>query len=117
MSEIEKFMEPLTKGSFTDLIKPEDIAIRAAQSMIEDEIKVHIKETLDRNPALKAELKKAIRDYMEAKVKVFSSQLKIMSLTAKLGVEMLPDDLKTELSDEFIHLFEKDLGKLLERTL
>jgi type I site-specific restriction-modification system R (restriction) subunit len=108
LSEILKL-----KSKLSDLISAESLAIEVAREMIRDEIKQHIKQKLDANPALRKELKDAIGMYYEAKIKETFATIKIAKACAKLGLDLIPEKLRKEMSLEL----ELELGKLFERTL
>ena len=117
MGDLEDVIPPMFKGAFIDLLKSEELLAGAAQSLIEDEIKRYIRQKLDENHELKREIKKAMEGYMEARVRQLAAQVKLMGLTAKLGILLIPEDVRAELSGEILSIFEKELGKVLEKTL
>ncbi len=117
MVDLNEMVPSMLQGSLTDFIKGEELLTNAAQSLLEDEMKKHIRRVLDENPEIKRELKKAMEDYLEARMKQLAAQVKIMGLTAKLGVLMIPDHVRKEFSEEMLSLFEKDLATILEKAL
>jgi len=117
MSDLEEIIPPLFRGAFTDILKSEELLSNAAQSLLEDEIKRYIRQKLEDNPELRHELKKAMEEYLEARMKQLAAQVKIMGLTAKLGVLLIPERVREQFSEELLSLFEKDLGAILEKTL
>ncbi len=113
MSNGKKVLQPLLKEGLYDVFGGEDLLIEAAHDLIREEIKKHIREKLDANPELKKEFKDAIGMYFEAKLKEAFANVKLVKAGAKLGLEMIPDNLKATMSKEL----EQEIGKLLEKTL
>lgn len=82
-------IDSLLKGT-RDIIHTEDLAIEAVRDLVKDEIKKYIKEKLNANPALKKELKAAVKDLLEAKIKEAFALVKVGKCAAKLGLELVP---------------------------
>lgn len=117
MSDLDKLLTPLLKTAISDILKGEEIVINATQSIVEDEIKAYILRKLDDNPGLKRELKRAINNYMEARIRMIAAQMRVISLSAKLGILLIPEKVRNELSDEILSMFEKELTSFLEKTI
>ena len=117
MTKLEKVIAPIVKDAVSSLSLTEDIIIEAVQDLVREEIKRRIKERLKKNPALKREINDAIKLYLEAKAKEAYAGLRLAKAGAKLGLEIMPEDLKKELSKEFLGLLEKELSELMEKTL
>ncbi|MCK5547725.1 MAG: hypothetical protein KAI64_01835 [Thermoplasmata archaeon] len=111
-----KELESLLKGT-TGLIQAEDLAIEAVKDLVKDEIKKYVLEKLNANPELKKELKEAVEEYLEAKVKEVFALLKVGKCAAKLGLELIPSSLKGEITKDIVSLFEKEINLVLEKTL
>jgi hypothetical protein len=107
----------LLKGSVGDLLKAEDLVLDAMRDTVRDELKRRIRAELDNNPELRQELRDAVRLLFEAKVQEAYAGLKLAKAGAKLGLEMLPPDLRQEIGREVMATFEKEIGRLLEKTL
>lgn len=107
----------LLKGGVGDLLRPEDIVLESMRDLVRDEVKRRIREQLDANPELKQEMRDAVRLLMEAKVQEAYASLKIAKAAAKLGIEILPPDLRQELGREVMATFEKEVSRLLEKAL
>ncbi len=102
-----------TKG----LLQAEDILVEAIKDMVKDEIKRYVREKLDARPELKEELKIAITEMMEAKVKEAAALVKMAKAGAKLGLELVPPHLREEVTKELIGIFEKEISVLMDKTL
>jgi adenosyl cobinamide kinase/adenosyl cobinamide phosphate guanylyltransferase len=117
MSESEDVFTQLLKGTVTDIMPHKDLMIDAVQDLVKDEIKHYIKKKLDEDPQLKAEIKEAINEYLSAKIKEVNATLKLAKSGAKLGLNLIPDNLRAEVSRDIVGLFEKELGIILEKGL
>ena len=103
--------------SILDTIDAEDIMVEALKDMVKDEIKRHIRSTLDKNPELRDEIKEAIQMYMEARARQIYATVKIGKGAAKLGLSLLPPELKKDLSKEVLSILEKEFGDIMDRAL
>jgi hypothetical protein len=107
----------LLKGGMGGMLNAEDLVLDSMRDLVRDELKRRIREQLDANPELKQELRDAVRLLLEAKVQEAYAGLKIAKATAKLGIEVLPPDLRAELGKEVMATFEKEVSRLLEKAL
>jgi glycyl-tRNA synthetase (class II) len=98
------------------LFRTEEFAIELLEEFVKDELKSYLREKLNKNPKLKAELKSAITEYVEAKFKEMYALLKIAKCTAKIGLELTPPKLRAELTKELMAIFEKELFTMFEKT-
>jgi hypothetical protein len=117
MSESEDVLSQILKGAVTDIIPHQELVIDAVQDLVKDEIKHYIKQKLDEDPELKAEIKEAINEYLSAKIKEVNATLKLAKSGAKLGLKLIPDNLREEVSRDIVSLFEKEMGIILEKGL
>lgn len=114
---MEDVVGKLLKGSVHDLMQTEDIVLESMRDLVRDEVKRKIREELERNPELRAEIRDAVRLLFEAKVQEAYAGLKLAKAGAKLGLEMLPPDLRQEIGREVMATFEKEMARLLEKAL
>jgi len=116
MTDLES---PLIKN-FTKEMLPvldtENFIIEAVHSLIKDEIKRYIRAKLDEDEELRAELKEAVELYMETKLKELYYGVKIAKTGAKLGLNLIPEKLRTEISEEISKLLEKEMSQILEKS-
>lgn len=105
------------KGGVTDLLGNEELVVDAMRDLIKDELKRKMREELEKNPELREEMRDAVRLYFEARVHQAYASLKFVKASAKLGVQMLPDELRAELGKEIGSLLEKEVASLLEKAV
>jgi hypothetical protein len=107
----------LLKGSVGDLVRAEDLVLDAMRDMVRQELQRKIREELESNPELKAEFREAVRLLFEAKVQEAYAGLRLAKAGAKLGLEMLPAEMRQEIGREVMATFEKEMARLLEKAI
>lgn len=113
MTKQEDALTPLLSHPLKNIIGDEEIIIEVARELVKDEIKRIIRQKLEENPELRQELKDAIGMYFEAKIKEAYAGIKLAKSSAKLGLDLIPEHLRVEMSKEL----QQDLIKLVEKTL
>lgn len=98
------------------MLSSETLLIEAVQDLVKDEVKRTMREKLDANPQLKEELKQAVQELLQAKVHEAYAVLKIGKVGAKIGIEMVPPELRREIGRELVTMFEKEVSKMLEQS-
>lgn len=104
-------------GKLLDMVGGEELIIETFRDLVKDELKRHIRETLDDNPELKQEVKDAVGRYFEAKVLETVALLAIAKAGAKVSLEALPEHLRGKVGKDLARAIEKDLTAVLERSL
>lgn len=117
MEQGGNLVSQVLKGGFTDLLGNEELVVDALRDLLKDEIKRKMREELERNPELREELKDAVRLYFEAKVHEAYATLKFVKASAKLGVQMMPDQMRDQLGKEIGSLLEKEVAALLSKAV
>ncbi|MEE9152137.1 MAG: hypothetical protein V3U20_09955 [Thermoplasmata archaeon] len=117
MSDGEDILSQILKGAVSNIMPQKDLVIEAVHDLVRDEIKRYIRNKLDEDPELKKEIKEAINEYLSAKVREVNATLKLAKSGAKLGLNLIPEHLKQEVSRDLVNLFEKELGEIFERGL
>jgi hypothetical protein len=115
MAPDEDIISSVLKSTKT-MLSSETLLVEAIQELVKDEVKKTIREKLEANPELKKELRQAVSELMEAKVHEAYAILKIGKVGAKVGIEMVPPDLRKEIGKEIVSLFEKEVTRMLEQT-
>lgn len=117
MVMVEKdIVSSLLKGA-TKVMHTEGIILESIQDLIKDEIKTYIRNKLDEDKALKKELKEAVSNLIDAKIKEGIAIVKIAKCGAKLGLNLVPANKRDELMKELIGMFEKEINALIEKTI
>jgi len=114
---IERLLSGGVREQIRELMATEDLVIETFRDLVKDELKTHIRNVIDEDPDLKAEIKEAVGYYFQAKARSVYAELKASRAATRLGLRMLPADLQAEVGDALVGLFEKELGTLLERAL
>ena len=117
MSDTDDSLTQLLKGAVSDIMPQKDLIIDAVRDLVRDEIKRYIRQKLDEDPELKKEIKEAINEYLEAKIKEVHAALRLAKSGAKLGLNLIPDHLRAEISKDVVDLFEREMGEILDRGL
>ena len=117
MSDTEDSLTQLFKSAISDIMPQKDLIIDAVHDMVKDEIKRYIRQKLDEDPALKKEIKEAMYEYLTAKVREVNAALKLAKAGAKLGINLIPGDLREEVSKDIVNLLEKEMGEILDKGL
>ena len=107
----------IIKGGMSEIIGEEEMITAVARDMVKDEMKAMVRETLEKNPELKEELRAAIKMYFEARVKEVYATVLIAKCMGKVGMEAIPDDLKDEISKDLVVIFEKEISSIIEKAL
>lgn len=116
MPDIEKIMQSLTKEG-SGLFSTSDLAVEAIRDLAKDEIKHQIRKRIEADPALKKEIKDAVALYIDAKAKETYATIRLAKAGAKVGLELIPKDMRGQVAKEFIQIFEEELEELFNKTL
>lgn len=95
----------------------EDILVDAVKDLVRDEIKSYIRAKLEANPDLKAEVKGAVSELMEAKAKEAFALVKLAKASAKLGLELVPPKLREQFARDLVGVFEKEIASLMAKNI
>jgi len=94
----------------------EDLLVEALRDLVKDEVKAYVRARLDANPDLKGEIKAAVKDLMEAKIREAYAFVKLAKAGAKLGLELVPPEMRTEVTRELARIIEKEVASLMEHA-
>jgi hypothetical protein len=108
---------PMVKSMLNDTLDVEDIIMESLRDLVKDEVKRHIKQALDKDPTLRKELKEAVNMYLEARAKQILATVKLAKGAAKLGLSIMPGDLKKDLSKEVMSILEKEIAQIMDSAL
>ena len=96
------------------MMSSETLLVDAVQDLVRDEVKRHIRQKIDADPELKKELADAVRMLMDAKVHEAIAVLRLAKGGAKLGLAMVPPELRKEMGQELVSMFEQEVSRMLE---
>ena len=97
-------------------VHTEDLLVEALRDLVKDEVKAYVRVRLDANPELRAEIREAVKDLLEAKIREAYAFVKLVKAGAKLGLELVPAEMRTEVTRELARIIEKEVGALMART-
>ena len=92
------------------------LVIEAFRDLVKDELKAHIRNKVEDDPELKAEIKEAVSYYFQSKARSIYAELKATRAATRLGLRLLPDDLQGEVGEALVSLFEKELEDTLRKS-
>jgi len=99
------------------VLHSEDLVVEAVQDLIKDEIKLQIRNRILEDPEVRKELKSAISLYIEYKIKELYAAMKLAKAGAKVSINLIPENMKDEVSGEFIKIFEHQINAIFEKSL
>jgi len=117
MNDSEDSLSQILKGTITDIMPHRDLVIEAVHDLVKDEIKKYIRQKLDEDPELKQEIKDAVNEYLTAKVSEVNATLRLAKAGAKLGLDLIPEHLRAEVTKDIARLLEKEIGDILEKSM
>ena len=109
----DDLVNSILKGTKT-MMSSETLLVDAVQDLVRDEVKRHIRQKIEADPELKKELADAVRMLMDAKVHEAIAVLRLAKGGAKLGLAMVPPELRKEMGQELVNMFEQEVSKMLE---
>lgn len=96
-------------------VHTEDLLVDAVRDLVKDEVKAYIRARLDANPDLKAEIRDAVKGILQAKLEEAYAFTKLAKAGVKLGLELVPPEMRADVTRELAKIIEKEVGALLER--
>ena len=112
VEETRSIITPLLKQSLGEMLNAEALLYDVFRDMLKEEIKKYVMKRLDEDPKLKEEIKQAISMYFEAKLREMYAGILLAKSSAKLGFELVPENLKKEMWTEI----ESEMAKVIEST-
>jgi hypothetical protein len=116
MAELDDTIARLVKDTTSEIMPQKDLLIEAFHELVKDEIKRYIRQKIDQDPELKNEIKEAVTLYLSAKLKEIHATIKLAKAGTKLGLNLIPDQMKDEMSKELVSLFEKEITEMMDRA-
>jgi len=97
-------------------VHAEDLFVEAVRDLVKDEVKAYVRGRLDANPELKHEIREAVKDLMEAKLREAYAFAKLAKAGVKLGLELVPPEMREEVTKELARIIEREVGAIIERS-
>ena len=91
---IERLLTGGLREQIKELMATEDLVMEAMKDLLKDEIKAHVRNVIEDDPELKADLKDAINTYFLAQMRSVYGELKASRAAARLGLRLLPEEIK-----------------------
>lgn len=96
------------------VVNTETLFVDAVQDLVKDEVKRHLRQKIDADPELKAEMAEAVKSLIDAKLHEAFAMLKLAKSGAKLALSLVPPDMRQEMGRELVMLFEKEVDRMME---
>jgi len=93
----------------------EDLIIEALRDLVKDEIKHYVRQKINENPEIKQELKEAVADFIDAKMRETYAIIKMGKCVAELGIQIVPAEMKEKLGKDVASLIEKEMSQVLQK--
>ncbi len=97
------------------LIDTEGLFIQAMQDIVKDEIKRKVYSRIDRDPKLKEQIRIAVEDLFEARIKETYALMRLGKIAARVGIELIPGDLKEDVAKEFTSILEREITEIFQK--
>ncbi|MEC7261152.1 MAG: hypothetical protein VXV71_01855, partial [Candidatus Thermoplasmatota archaeon] len=94
---IERLLTGSIRERVQDLMSTEDLIIESFKDIVKDELKAHIRNKIEEDPDLHAEIKEAVAYYFHQKARSVYAELKATRAATRLGLRLLPDELQGEI--------------------
>ena len=86
---IERLLTGSIRDQVQELMSTEDLVIEAFRALVKDELKAHIRNKVDEDPELKAEIKEAVAYYFHTKARTVYAELKATRAATRLGLQLI----------------------------
>ncbi len=93
----------------------EDLIIEAVRDLVKDEIKNYVRQKINENPEIKKELKQAVADFLDAKIRETYAVVKMGKCAAELGIDIVPPEMREKLGKDLSQLIEKEMSQVIEK--
>lgn len=101
--------------SALDTMHAEDLLAEAMRDMVKDEIKRYVRQKLEENPTLKAEVRDAVRDLIDAKTREAYALVRLAKCSAELGIEIMPGEMRDRMGKDIAALIEKEMSRVMDK--
>jgi hypothetical protein len=116
MADLEETLVPLVRCTLSEVLKAEGLVTAAMRDLIRDEIKEYMRAKLEEDQDLKKEIKEALNMYMESRAKELLATVRLAKAGTKMSFALLPENLKEDIKEEILGMFEAEIAEFLERV-
>ena len=100
---------------FLTTLPSEELYFEALRDIIKDVIKEYIRKQITESASLKEALADALKEFIESKIKEYDSMAKMAKVTASIGLSATPTSIKNEALNDFLSVFEKEIGEIIKK--
>ncbi len=87
----------------------------AVRDLVKEELQRRIRKELEKDEQLQEELKRAVSDLMEAKVREMQALATIGKCGAEIGLKVLPDDIKDKMESQIAAILAREAERIVEK--
>ncbi len=95
------------------IVNTETLFVEAVQDLVKDEVKRHLRQKIDADPELRAEMSAAVKSLIDAKLHEAMAMLKLAKSGAKLALSLVPPEMREEMGRELVTMFEKEVDRMM----
>ena len=114
MADGDDYLSTMLKNPLGAL-KVEDLVVEAARDLIKDEIKRHIRRKLDEDTELRENLREAIAELMEAKIRETYAMVKMGKSGVDLAIALVPAELRQKMDRDIAELLEREVSQMVSK--
>ena len=115
MADLEETLVPLVRSTLSEVLQAEGLVTEAMRDLVREEIKAYMRAKLEEDPELKREIQEPLEMYLESRAKEMLATVRLAKAGTKMSFAMLPEDLKDEIKEEVLSMFESEIAAFLER--
>ncbi|BAB60539.1 TVG1442264 [Thermoplasma volcanium GSS1] len=110
--DLEKYFK-----EFMKIMPTEDLYFEAVRDIVKDLIKEYIKKKMNEDETIRKDLARVIEEFMDARIKEYDAVASMAKIVAKIGLVSAPDDVKEQVYNDFITMFQKEIEGIIKKTL
>ncbi|MCL4332394.1 MAG: nitrite reductase [Candidatus Thermoplasmatota archaeon] len=102
---------------FLKTLPSEELFFEAVRDLMKDLIKEFLKKRINSDPELKELVIEALKGFIDAKLREYGSMAKMAKLTAKVGLNVAPSEIKDEALNNIMETFQSEIEEIIRKTL
>jgi GMP synthase PP-ATPase subunit len=110
--DINEIMKMVEKS-----LPDENLFSEVLRDIVKDELKDYLKNILEKNPEIKKGIREAIKKYTDAKLHEIAATTEFSKSFVSLIIASMPEDMKKEILEDLITIFQREISKTVEKTL